>query len=455
MKSMRSIFAFCCLLLLTAHTAAQNKSIDFAELEKTVAAELKENNTPGAAVVVISGERVLFIKGFGTTSAEGSASITPDTLFRMGSTTKMFTAAALLTLADAGKIKLDAPIGNYVKNLPPKIAALTAHQLLSQSAGIRDFAAPLVTNDDAGLNRNIRSWTEDVFFTEPNKVYSYSSPGYWLAGFVAEEVHGKPYADALSELLFKPLGMTRSTIRPLTAVTYPLALGHNIEQGQAKVIRPVFNNAAMYPGGSMYSSAQELSRFAVALLNNGTLEGKRVLSPLVVAKLPAAQFPLPGEEKAFYGYGLLGFEMRGVRIVSHGGVSRGYGSTIEFVPEHNFAVVVLANRNGETLPKSRRKAMELLLPLKPETNAPAPSLAVGAEELRRYVGKFSHAPRVWEIFVKENRLHLKEDGKDFPLTKTGKDKFTYEQGELIFVANERGEVEHLSLGLYAARKVTP
>jgi CubicO group peptidase (beta-lactamase class C family) len=404
-------------------------------------------------LVVISGDRVLFVKGFGATSAEGGASVTPDTLFRMGSTTKMFTASALLTLADAGKIKLDAPIGNYVKNLSPRIAALAAHQLLSQSAGLRDFAASVVTNDDAGLNQNVRAWKDDVFFTGPNTVYSYSSPGYWLAGFVVEELHGKPYADALGELLFKPLGMTRSTIRPLAAMTYPLALGHNIEGGNATVIRPVFNNAAMYPGGSMYSSANELARFAVALLNDGMLEGKRVLAPLVVSKLPAPQFPLAGDEGAFYGYGLLGFEMRGVRVVSHGGVSRGYGSTIEFVPAHKFAVVVLANRNGETLPKSRRKAMELLLPLKAETNEPPKPLAVSAEEMRRYVGKFAHEPQVWEVFVRENKLYVKEDGKDFPLTKTGKDRFTYEQGELIFLANERGEIEHLSLGLYAARKV--
>jgi CubicO group peptidase (beta-lactamase class C family) len=451
----RAFCALCFLLLLAVAAAAQNAAVDFAELEKTVEAELRENKTPGAAVAVISGDRVLFVKGFGATSAEGGASVTPDTLFRMGSTTKMFTAAALLTLADAGKIKLDAPIGNYVKNLSPKIAALTAHQLLSQSAGLRDFAPTLVTNDDAGLSQNVRSWKDDVFFTEPNKVYSYSSPGYWLAGFVVEELHGKPYADALGELLFKPLGMTRSAVRPLAAMTYPLALGHNVANGNAAVVRPVFNNAAMYPGGSMYSSANELSRFAVALLNGGMLEGKRALSPLVVSKLPAAQFPLAGGEGAFYGYGLLGFEMRGVRIVSHGGVSRGYGSTIEFVPAHKIAVVVLANRNGETLPKSRRKALELLLPLKPETNEQPTPLALSAEEMRRYVGKFSHEPQVWEVFVKENKLHVREDGKEFPLTKTGKDKFAYEQGELIFLSNERGEVEHLSLGLYAARKVTP
>ncbi|MDQ1591774.1 MAG: hypothetical protein QOG71_2401 [Pyrinomonadaceae bacterium] len=268
-KLTRAFFAFCLLLLLAAGAAAaQSAPVDFAELEKTIVAELKENKTPGAAVAVVSGERVLFVKGFGATSTEGGASVTPDTLFRMGSTTKMFTAVALLTLADAGRIKLDAPIGNYVKNLSPKIAALTAHQLLSQSAGLRDFAPAIVTNDDAGLSRNVRAWKDDVFFTGPNRVYSYSSAGYWLAGFVVEELHGKPYADALRELLFNPPGMTRSAVRPL------------------------------------------------------------------------------------------------------------------------------ANRNGETLPKSRQKALELLLTLKPETNAQPRPLALSAEEMRRYVGKFSHEPQV-------------------------------------------------------------
>jgi len=304
---MRSIFTFGLLFLCAVSATAQSGQVNFAELEKSVEAELKENQTPGAAIAVISGDRVLFVKGFGTTSAEGGApNVTPDTLFRMGSTTKMFTAAALVTLAGAGKIKLDAPIGTHVKNLPPKLASLTAHQLLSQSANLRDFAASVVTNDDAGLGQNVRSWKDDVFFTEPSSVYSYSSPGYWLAGFLVEEIYGKPYADALAELLFKPLGMTRSTIRPLAAMTYPLALGHNIERGAATVMRPVFNNAAMYPGGSMYSSASELSRFAIALMNDGRLEGRQALAPLVVAKLPAPQFPLPGADKAFYGYGLLG-----------------------------------------------------------------------------------------------------------------------------------------------------
>lgn len=433
--------------------ARQAKAIDFAELEKAIESELKTGHTPGAAVAVVSGDRIVFAKGFGVTSAEeGGRAVTPDTLFRMGSTTKMFTAAALVTLASEGKIRLDAPIGNYVKGLPPKLAALTAHQLLSQSSGLRDFAPTVTSDDDAALGKNIRAWNDELFFTEPNRIYSYSSPNYWLAGFIVEELTGKPYSDAMRELVFKPLGMGHTTLRPLEALTYPLALGHNVEKGSAVVIRPIANNVAKYPGGSIYSSAGELARFAVAMLNGGRLEGRQALAPLVVEELPKPQFYLPGEERAFYGYGLLGFESGGVKTVSHGGVSSGYGSTILFVPEHKFAVIVLTNRNGDTLSRTRRLAMQLALPLKPDPAEPPKPQPPGADELKRYAGKYTHAPQTWEVFVKDGKLFLKEEGKDFELTKLGRDRFGYEQGEVLFVPDERGAVEHIFMGLYAARR---
>lgn len=440
------------ILLCAIGISAVGQTIDLAELEKTIEVEVAASKTPGAAVVIISGDKVVFAKGFGKTSAEGGSAVTPDTLFRMGSTTKMFTAASLVTLAASGKIKLDAPIGNYVKNLSPKVAALTAHQILSQSAGIRDFAALVVTNDDVGLSNNIRHFKDNVFFTDPGKVYSYSSPGYWLAGFVTEELNGKPYSDSIAELVLNPLGMTRSCVRPLDAMSYPLALGHNIADGSAVVIRPVFNNAAMYPGGSMYSSANELSRFATAMLNGGKVDGKQAISPMVVENLFKLQFPFAGDDKAGYSYGMVVFEQQGVKIASHGGVSRGYGSTIEFAPEHKFAVIVLANSNGQTLPKTRRKAREMFLPLKPAPTDQSVAMGIRAEEMAAFTGKFVHAPQTWEVLVRDGKLLFKDNGKEFELKRTGKFSFGYEQGAVTFVPNERGEFEHIQMGLYSARR---
>jgi len=432
---------------------AQTKTVDFSALDQIINAELKERQTPGAAVAVVMGDRVVYAKGYGVASIETGAPVTPEMLFRMGSTTKMFTAAALVTLAERGKIKLNAPIGDYVKGLAPSLARLTAHQLLSQSSGLRDFAAPITSHDDAALGTNVRSWKDDVFFTEPGKIYSYSSAGYWLAGFVAEELHGKPYADAMDELLFKPLGMQRTTLRPLLAATYPLAIGHNVEDGKATIIRPIFDNVAMWPGGSIFSSVNDLARFVIALMNQGQLEGKQSLSPLVVEKLPAQQMALPGEEDVFYGYGLMNYQSRGVQVITHGGASRGYGSTIAMVPAAKFAVIVLTNKSGETLARTRMKAMELALPLKAKAEESAPKAApLTLNEMADYVGVYLHAPQTWEVFVKDGKLCLRYENAEFQLTKVGKHTFSFAQGELVFVAGANGKIEHLSTGLYAARK---
>ncbi|HKQ74725.1 MAG TPA: serine hydrolase [Blastocatellia bacterium] len=434
---------------------AQQKPVNFAELDKVALEELKQRNTPGAAVAVIKDDRVIYAKGYGVASVETGAPVTPEMLFRLGSTTKMLTAAALVTLAGAGKLKLDAPIGNYVKGLNPQLAQVTAHQLLSQSAGLRDFAATITSNDDAALGAQARSWKEDVFFTEPGKIYSYSSPGYWLAGLVVEEVGGKPYADAMDDLLFKPLGMSRSTLRPSVAMTYPLTAGHRIENNLAVVIRPAFNNTAMWPGGSVYSNVGDLARFVIALMNDGKLEGKQAMAPLVVARLPAPHVTLPGTTDVNYGYGLMSFNYRGVRVVTHGGASTGYGSTIQLAPEHKFAVITLTNRSGETLLRARNKALELLLPLnlsEEEERRAAPSLT--ETEMAAYVGRYSHEPQSWDVFVKEGKLWLRHEGGESELKRVGPATFAYgSAGELVFTLGPDGKAEHMFLGMYAAKKV--
>lgn len=447
----RSVIAVALILLLTAPLHAQSAP-DFAALDQTVLEALQQSHTPGAAVAIVSHDRVLFAKGYGFGSSEDLTPVTPDTLFRLGSTTKMFTAAALVALAAQGKLKLDAPIGNYTKGLHASLARLTAHQLLSQSSGLRDFAAPITSHDDDALGRNVRAWAGDVCFTDPAKIFSYSSPGYWLAGFVAEEVHGKPYADALAELLFKPLGMNRTTLRPLVAATWPMAQGHNIVNNQPVVIRPLYNNVAMWPGGSIFSNVNELARFVRALLNEGKLEGKPAFDPLVAAKLPARQITLPGDESVYYGYGLMSYLVNGTRVVAHGGASRGYGSTIQMVPSAKFAVIVLTNKSGETLPAVAAKAMELVLKLKPDAEETPKPLALAEHEWTEYVGTYAHAPQTWEVYRQDGKLFVKQEKEGFALTKIGPRAFTYEQGQLVFVPGADGKIEHLFLDMYAARK---
>lgn len=151
-----SMSTFIMLALMAGTTLAQHTRSDFRELENVVSRELKETNTPGASVAIVSGDRVVFSKGFGVSSVETGAPVTPDMLFRVGSLTKMLTAAVLVSLAEEGKIALNEPVGDFVRGLDPLLARLTAHQLLSHSAGLIDFAHTCCAQDESALAAEIR-----------------------------------------------------------------------------------------------------------------------------------------------------------------------------------------------------------------------------------------------------------------------------------------------------------
>ena len=187
-KSSLPFYLFMCFLGVSQPSFAQPKTINFSELETTVNEELKATNIPGAAVAVVQGDRVVFAKGLGVSDVETGTPVSPDTLFRIASTTKMLTAAALVTLAEQGKIKLDAPVGKYVQGLSPKLSQVTVHQLLSHTAGVRDGFSFNSPHDDSALGTFIRSWTDDYLVADPGEVFSYSNLGYALAGFVLEQV---------------------------------------------------------------------------------------------------------------------------------------------------------------------------------------------------------------------------------------------------------------------------
>src|SRR4051794_12204874 len=122
---LRTLLALPLLFALAPGLRAQPKDVDFTPLEDVAKKELEGSKTPGAVVVVVQGDRIVYAKGFGLASVEGTEAPTPDHLFRAGSTTKMFVGAALVKLAEAGKLKLDAPVGKVIDGLPAEVAALT------------------------------------------------------------------------------------------------------------------------------------------------------------------------------------------------------------------------------------------------------------------------------------------------------------------------------------------
>ena len=433
-------------------SAEQATSLDFSPLEKVVAEELRNTGTPGGAVAVVLGDRVVYSRGFGIANVETSEPVRPEMLFRLGSTTKMFTAAALVTLAEHGAIDLNAPVGSYVTGLNAKVARVTGDQLLSHQSGFFDEAPMIGSNDETALEKEVRSWTESRFFTEPGKIFSYSNPGYWFAGFLIEQAGRRNYADQLDESIFKPLGMNSTTLRPMVAMTYPLAQGHEENPQGPRVIRPAANNAASWPAGSIFSNVNDLSRFVIAFLNDGRIDGKPVLSPAVIRRMSTPRAKIPGGDGS-YGYGLQLSKSRGLDVVSHGGSRAGYGSSILMVPSKKLGIIAVANRTGIGLNTTSRRAMEIALALEPMSTPTAAASTSTAGDLNAYVGTYSQGPRTIEVLVRSGRLMVKQGDREQPAVAGGDDLRIEGGGRWIVVRNASGAVEYLHAGSRSWRKV--
>jgi CubicO group peptidase (beta-lactamase class C family) len=380
-------------------------------------------------------------------------------LFRVGSMTKMYTAAALVQLAEEGKLDLNAPIGRYLEGLPPRLSSVTAHQLLSHTAGLADAASLFGPHDESALAAQVREYNDSHLFTEPGAIFSYANPGYVIAGHLVERLSGKPYSEAVKARVLEPLGMTRSTFQPTLAMTYPFSVGHAGAADQpATVLRPMEDNAAIWPAGFLFSNTNDLARFAIAFMHGGRIDGKQALSPGLVGRLAGAVAPLRSQvEGGSYGYGLMVREHRGVRLVEHGGTMTGFASDFAMAPDQKVAVIVLANRRTHLM-KTVEKALELTLPLAPKAEQPKP-LEFTARELDEYVGRYGQGPGAGvELVRSENGLALKTGSAQAPLTKIGTDVFTVrlpgfsEPLRLAIVRGADGRIQYLHNRLRAFRR---
>ena len=443
-------------VVVLAAAFGQIRIIDPAAIERVALEELRATNTPGAEIAVISGDRVIFSHGYGVADVETGTPMTADLLCRLGSTTKMFTAAAVVGLALDGKVDLNAPVSRYVNGLDETIGKLTANQLLSHTSGLHDEAPMFGTHDEQALGTGIRAWKADFLFAPPGRIYSYSNPGYWLAGYLAETVAGKPYADVIESRLFAPLGMKRSTLRPTMAMTWPLAQGHEVRDGKPEVIRPASDNSGGWPAGSIFSSAMELSRFVIAFMNGGQLDSKQVLSPRLIEILSSPHADVPGSDQK-YGYGLMLSNRRGVRWVDHGGSRAGYGSFIRMAPDRKFAVIALANRSGSGMPKLVEAVCEQMLSLSAKVSDP-PVHALDGAQAKAYAGPYVNGSGSIRLDESGGKLSADVGERKVPITHAGDGFLLGEVNgdeppmRIVLVPGANGRVEYLFAGGRAFRR---
>lgn len=438
-----------------------------AALDSAVAAELARTRTPGAQVAVVVDGQLAYTKGYGVADVETGRAVTERTLFRVGSVTKMVTGTLMALLASEGRADLGAPISRYVPELAGKrIGTVTAHQLLTHSAGWIDATEQYGRMGEGALGEVMREVTDTLVMTDAGRVFSYSNPGYSMLGYVAERAGGARYAAQVEQRVLRPLGMPRATFRPLEAMTQDFSLGHaGPASGAATVSRPYSENTAAWAAGFLITSAAEFANLAIALMDGGMLEGRRVLPAEAVARVTTGHQPVPGDSVTRYGYGLRITRSGAERVWAHGGSIVGFDAAVTMFPDRKLAVIVVDNREGGALQGIADLVAQRAAGIAPAvrsanlTAAPAPRAPTDAERAR-LVGTFRNGRVEMTLFEDAGELRLRRGaaGPGVTVEMLGTDRlaFTPPTGGrtvLFVVRGEGGRAEYLQLGTRVMARV--
>jgi CubicO group peptidase (beta-lactamase class C family) len=369
------------------------------ELQKAIKAILDNNHVPGAGIALVAKDHIIWAGGVGKADLAGNKDVTADTVFRVGSISKSFVAAALLKLQEEARLTVDAPAKEIVPEIEIRNPWEQTHpvrlaNLLEHTAGFDDMHPNEVYNVQDPPDISLR----EVFrrFPKPQEVrwppstrMAYSNPGYGLAGYVIEKVTGRPFEDYIQDAILTPLGMTHASFRLTEANRALLAQGYD---GNPPHAVP-YMNIYLRPAGDLKSSPAEMARFVQMMLNRGSLGELQLLKPESVRRMETPRTTLAARAELKNGYGLGDYATldHPIKEYGHDGGISGFISTYRYMPEEGLGYVVLLNStvSGEALRKINDLVFDYLTSGLPRPKQPAIKLT--PNQLEDFVGYYQPA----------------------------------------------------------------
>jgi NADH dehydrogenase len=291
------------LLAPIAGRAQRDDSARFQRIDAYVTDRMRSAHFPGLAVGIVEGDRVVYLRGFGTADPSGRP-VTPRTPFLIGSVTKSFTALAILQLVDRGLVELDAPVRRYLPwfRVGDDTAAsrITVRELLTMTSGLPQVYETQLwaDQDDAALERTVRFLATKELTGRPGRVFGYSNANYETLGLIVQTVSGESYEQYIERHVFAPLDMRNSFASQDEGLAHGMAWGHRWWFGVPVAATLPFRRAEL-PAGYLIASAEDMTHFLIAELNDGRYGDASVLSPrgmaLRHAPTPADRFGLGWE----------------------------------------------------------------------------------------------------------------------------------------------------------------
>ena len=366
-------------------------------IDKFFATEMSKEHVPGAVFTLVKDGKIFFSKGYGYADLENKIPVDPDkTLFRVGSISKLFTATAVMQLAEQGKLNLNDDVNKYLKhfqipNTYPKPIAFT-HLLTHTDGfdagwGIGAFARSASQMKPLG---DFIAKRLPPRILPPGEVFLYSDVGMNLAGYLVEEISGIPFAEYIDKNILQPLKMRRTSfLQPLPPqLASDLAVGYKYKDGIYQP-RP-FAFSSTVPGNALMATATDIAHFAIAHLQNGRYENARIFNEATAKQMHRRQFAqYPGMVGSAYGF----FERmpNNQRTLSHGGRHSGYTTELHLLPDRNLGFFISCNNNPTTLAdKLVNKFLDRYYPPDKKINPIPQSIPSSQEHLQKLSGNYRY-----------------------------------------------------------------
>lgn len=337
--------------LVPMSAGAVSDGADARLLDEVVGKYVSADGAPGGAGVVVRSDGRITLRGYGVADMATTRSVDPEsTVFRIGSISKTFTAIAVLQLVDEGKVDLQADANKYLKGvqIPVRGHPVRVVDLLTHRAGF-DGDLTFVGLDDpvTAASSGTQRLQRDIYqVRDAGKVASYDNMAWGLLGQIIESVDGVPYAQAIAKRIFAPLAMNNSAVGLPTGLS-TVATAYEVgSDGKPRAKPQIYLRRGWQGAGDLSTTAADMSRFLLAMLNKGIYPGGRLLMEETFRRhTDTSQFRLnPGLGGT--GLGVYGLGQLDGGAYGHGGTIRGFNATFVVIPKQEFALFAVMNLNS-------------------------------------------------------------------------------------------------------------
>jgi len=418
------------ILLLTLFSACENRSGhirasgEYREVASKVSDaihyEMVDKALNAVSIVLVKDMEILWARGFGVEDLNKSTKADANTVYRVGSVSKLFTDIGIMQLVEKGEVDLDAPITDYLPEFRPRSRfkrEITLRQLMSHRSGL--LREPLVGNyfddDEPTLEATVKSIIDSDVIYAPESKIKYSNSAIATVGYVLEKLKGEPFASYLRKNVLLPMGLTHSAFEPLPDITNRLADATMWSYDGRVFDAPTFE-LGMSPAGSMYAPVVDLGQFMKVLFNDGKGPNGPVIKKETLQLMLTSQFNDGKDQRHNVGFGI-GFslsEQGGYKRVGHGGAVYGFSTQLYALPEVKLGVAVTSSVDVTNTITRRVATYALDCLLAVENGKPLPDYektsSVNEKTVALLVGHFvSDNGKRLKLFNKYGTLYMEND----------------------------------------------